>query len=253
MGAWPSDDLTKVHLDAATDDPSQARGELVALIDKVKVMIAGLESANTANAGVKRDSSGNFSAGTITAALTGTASQATNADTLDSQHGSYYQNSTNQTAGTLPDARLSSEVLTKTNTPLKTILSATNGSIVTLTTGGGNTTIATIDLGTVAIGDIFDINSIFRANYPATSTVLVAGVQKSSGTATVQFNHNQTVGVFVYDTVSPTSVVRDLTGKVLLEVTGAGTLVIKLYGSSNGTTMSVLAGSQFTATQLYNA
>ena len=40
-------------------------------------------SANTASAPVIRDGSGNFSAGTITANLTGTASQASNAGTLD--------------------------------------------------------------------------------------------------------------------------------------------------------------------------
>ena len=48
-------------------------------------------NANTANTLVARDASGNFSAGTITAALSGNASTATNADQLDGQHGSYYQ------------------------------------------------------------------------------------------------------------------------------------------------------------------
>lgn len=46
---------------------------------------------NTAGAIVARDASGNFSAGTITATLSGNASTATNADQLDGQHGSYYQ------------------------------------------------------------------------------------------------------------------------------------------------------------------
>jgi len=38
--AWPADDLTKAALDATTDDPSQARAELEALVDKVKLMLA---------------------------------------------------------------------------------------------------------------------------------------------------------------------------------------------------------------------
>ena len=46
--------------------------------------------ANTASAIVQRDASGNFSAGTITANLTGTASSATNADTVDSLHASSF-------------------------------------------------------------------------------------------------------------------------------------------------------------------
>ena len=47
-------------------------------------------SANTASKVVARDASGNFSAGTITANLTGTASSATNADTVDSLHASQF-------------------------------------------------------------------------------------------------------------------------------------------------------------------
>jgi hypothetical protein len=41
-------------------------------------LTANLVSANTANKGVRRDASGNFAAGTITANLTGTASKSTN-------------------------------------------------------------------------------------------------------------------------------------------------------------------------------
>jgi len=45
--AWPADGLTKVHLDQASDDPSQARAELVALIDKVKLMLAEVTVGKT--------------------------------------------------------------------------------------------------------------------------------------------------------------------------------------------------------------
>ena len=44
--------------------------------------IANATNANTASAFVQRDASGNFSAGTITAALTGNSSTATSAATL---------------------------------------------------------------------------------------------------------------------------------------------------------------------------
>lgn len=47
-------------------------------------------NANTPSTIVFRDASGNFSAGTITANLTGTASSATNADTVDSLHASQF-------------------------------------------------------------------------------------------------------------------------------------------------------------------
>ena len=60
-------------------------------------------NANTASTIVFRDGSGNFSAGTITANLTGTASQATNADTVDSLHASQFLRSdaSDSTSGNL--------------------------------------------------------------------------------------------------------------------------------------------------------
>lgn len=57
-------------------------------------LLAGASSTNTASTLVLRDGSGNFTAGTITAALTGTASNATN---LNNQAASYYLDRTNHT------------------------------------------------------------------------------------------------------------------------------------------------------------
>src|SRR5271170_517875 len=56
-------------------------------------------TTNTANTGVLRDGSGNFAAGTITANLTGVASEATTLDdgTLTYHSGSYYLNRANHT------------------------------------------------------------------------------------------------------------------------------------------------------------
>lgn len=44
--AWPTDTLTTTHLDAATDDPSQARVELKAAVDLLKAVIAGRATAS---------------------------------------------------------------------------------------------------------------------------------------------------------------------------------------------------------------
>jgi hypothetical protein len=55
-------------------------------------------SSNTSDAIVARDPSGNFSAGTITANLTGTAS---NADTLDGENGTYYRINVYNSSGSL--------------------------------------------------------------------------------------------------------------------------------------------------------
>lgn len=46
MGAFPADDLTVASLDAATDDPSQARAELLAAVNKVKTIIDSYNSAS---------------------------------------------------------------------------------------------------------------------------------------------------------------------------------------------------------------
>lgn len=251
MGAWPSDDLTKAHLDAATDDPSQARVELVALIDKVKVMIAGLESANTVNAGVKRDSSGNFSAGTITAALTGTASQATNADTLDSQHGSYYQNSTNQTAGTLPDARLSTNVLTKSNAPLNTVTSAANSSLVTVLST--TTTLVTRSLGTVTVGDVFLATFRIVGTKGGTGGEVFTGITKDSGTATIVFNHSSNSVNSKEDVVTASNTYYT-TMSSIITVTVTGTLTLKTFGHSDNSDLTVsIGGADIAVVQLYNA
>jgi hypothetical protein len=44
--AWPTDDLTTDHLDQATDDPSQARVELLNAVNKIKAILASLGVAD---------------------------------------------------------------------------------------------------------------------------------------------------------------------------------------------------------------
>lgn len=80
--AWPTDDLTTTHLDAGGDSPAQARSEILAAVQKLKALLAVLESevaaaisthngvtnphgatsAATANRLVLRDASGRFKA-----------------------------------------------------------------------------------------------------------------------------------------------------------------------------------------------
>ena len=57
-----NDTQTKVHLDAATDDPKQARGELATNVDTYNLMVALLKTIATLNIGdgVKDDGSGNL-------------------------------------------------------------------------------------------------------------------------------------------------------------------------------------------------
>jgi len=86
---WPTDDLTKTHLDAGTDSPANARAELEALIDKVKLILAEV------TAGQSIWHTGNHGNGS-----------GLHADLLDDQHGSFYRDAGNINAGKLDNARL---------------------------------------------------------------------------------------------------------------------------------------------------
>jgi len=96
--SFPSTPTTKQHLDQGTDMPSLARVELVALIDKVNLIINSYAAA----LGIcDLDSSGKVPAARLPQ---GTGS-GVDADTLDGQHGTFYRSATNLNAGTLPAAR----------------------------------------------------------------------------------------------------------------------------------------------------
>lgn len=77
--AYPTDDLTNTHLDASTDDPSQARAELNALLIKVQAMIAA--TGTGANDALKLDSNGDVPTGVGLADALAIASGGTGAAT----------------------------------------------------------------------------------------------------------------------------------------------------------------------------
>lgn len=123
---WPTDDLTKTHLDAGTDSPSSARAEILALIDKVKLILAEVDAGATiwhsrndgATSGLDADlldgqsssyyrDASNINAGAIPLAHIPAALTGKDADTLDGQHGSFYRNANNLNDGIVPLARLS--------------------------------------------------------------------------------------------------------------------------------------------------
>jgi len=87
-------------------------------------------SANTASKVVARDASGNFSAGTITANLTGTASSATNADTVDSLHASSFLRSDANTSTT---GYLQAEGFVNSSTGALSIINPQGASYATTT------------------------------------------------------------------------------------------------------------------------
>jgi hypothetical protein len=103
-------------------------------------------STNTANAIVARDASGNFAAGTITAALTGNASTATTLQTARTINGVSFNGSADITvtaaAGTLTGTTLASNVTASSLTSVGTLanLTVTNPITGSVTGSSGSTT-----------------------------------------------------------------------------------------------------------------
>lgn len=100
-------------------------------------------SANTASTVVARDASGNFTAGAITAALTGNASTATTLQTARTINGVSFNGSANITvtadASTLTGTVLKSTVVSSSLTSVGTIATGTwNATNISLNTGGTN-------------------------------------------------------------------------------------------------------------------
>jgi hypothetical protein len=83
--------LSRTLIESSTASLLNLSGSAVVFVTALAQDVVS-DTANTASTLVARDASGNFSAGTITANLTGTAS---NADTLDGQDGTYYYPASN--------------------------------------------------------------------------------------------------------------------------------------------------------------
>lgn len=143
-------------------------------------------NANTVSTLVKRDASGNFSAGTITASLTGNASTATTLQTARSINGVSFNGSADITvtaaAGTLTGTTLNSTVVTSSLTSVGTIGTGVwQGTAVGVAYGGTGTTSGSIT-GTGAL--------TFTAG-GSNSNVNLA----PTGTGTVDVNGKRITGV----------------------------------------------------------
>lgn len=120
---------------------------------------------NTAGAIVARDASGNFSAGTITATLSGNASTATNADQLDGQHGSYYQPA--------------STAITTSNIGSQSVNYATTAGNGGVTSVNGQTGAVTVTSGMSITDDTATATAVYPA-WTASTSGTVSGFKVSS-------------------------------------------------------------------------
>ena len=155
-------------------------------------------SANTVNAIVARDASGNFSAGTITAALSGNASTATKLATARNINGVAFDGTADITitaaAGTLTGNTLASGVTASSLTSVGTLTSlAVSGAI----TEGGSNVVRQTDigsapneiplnqyLGSMAYQDASAINVGTVAASTVTATTVTAALTGNASTAT---------------------------------------------------------------------
>jgi hypothetical protein len=171
-------------------------------------------SANTASKVVARDSSGNFSAGTITATLSGAATSATTA--------------TNLAGGA------ANQIAYQTSSGTTSFITAASGTNYVLNYNGSTFTWVAGTISGVALGS--NLNSLTFGTY------LTAGGSSYNGSSAVTISTNATNA-----NTASTIVARDASGNF-----SAGTITAALSGNATTATSATTAGSATTATTATN-
>jgi hypothetical protein len=215
-------------------------------------------NANTANTIVFRDASGNFSAGTITASLSGnatSATSATNADTVDSLHASQFLRSdtADSTASTISftgDIQVGDQIFHHGDTDTYMQFHAANqwrvvtGGTEMLEVNDSNIIMsASLALGANTINDVEDIylrDKLFHSG--DTDTYLGFGtntINLVTGNTTTQITN---AGVFLtnssvhedYDALSGTSPTVDPNNGGMFSLTMTGNTTFTFGGTTSG-------------------
>ena len=224
--------------------------------------IAAATSSNTANTLVKRDGSGNFSAGTITASLAGNASTSTQLATARSIYGNNFDGS-----APLTSAILGTYGGTGVNNGTKTIslggnisttadfITAGNYSTTLTSTGATNITLPTTGtIATLAGTETLTNKTIVDASLTGVPTAPTAALTiKNSQIATTEYVNN------LFATTSVNS--SQISGTIATDIAAAtssntANTLVKRDGSGNfsaGTITASLAGNASTTTQLATA
>jgi hypothetical protein len=112
-------------------------GQTAAAVSSTVAAVNGATSANTANAIVRRDGSGNFSAGTITGSLTGSATSAA----------SFTGPLAGEVTGTQSATVIAPNTIVRTVNGLKDAVTLVAGTNITVTPAGNTLTIASTSTG----------------------------------------------------------------------------------------------------------
>lgn len=111
-------------------------------------------------------------------------------------------------------------------------------------TSGGPTTVSTVDtvftldMGTVAAGDRLLVSGFATAIKSSTEGRTTVSVAKSSGTATIEAGNGASV-LTGTDLFQPASSTYNVAASGTIQVTGSGTLVLKLQGLSAGSSADI--------------
>jgi len=155
----------------------------ISTASKVSNSATTATNANTASAIVARDASGNFTAGTVTAALTGNATTATTLATARAINGVNFDGSAAITvtaaAGTLTGTTLASNVVTSSLTAVGTIVTGVWQGTPIANSSLANS-LVTINLQTVSLGGSVTVTA---AAGTLTGTTLASNVTLSSLTS----------------------------------------------------------------------
>lgn len=117
-------------------------------------------------------------------------------------------------------------------------VTAKNAGIVTLS---GDVQILTMNFGAVTAGDRIAVDSITIGTKGATSGQVVVTLDKASGTATIIFGADDTSRVFRQYVGNAELQACPVSG--IIQVTGSGTLVMQLHGTSAASTFTIAAGA----------
>jgi len=238
---------------------STVGGQSATAVATAAIAVAAATSSNTASTLVLRDGSGNFSAGTITANLTGTATNATNAITSVNFTGSLSGDVTGtQSATSISSATVTGKLLTGyttgTNTPilstdsiliafekLQAQVSGTTGSAITALTG---------DVSATGPGSATaTVNSVGGQSASAiAATVVIVGNATSSNTASTLVLRNAsgnfsagTITANLTGTATNATTAVNFTGSLSGDVTGTQTATV--VSTVGGVTASAVATS----------
>jgi len=195
---------------------STVGGQTAANVATATIAANAATDANTASTIVKRDASGNFSAGTITAALNGNATTATTATTA-----------TNATTAVNFSGSLSGNV------------TGTQGATVVSTVGGQ--TAANVATATIAA------NAATNLNTASTIVKRDASGNFSAGTITANLNGNAT-------TATTATTATNFTGSLSGDVTGTqGATVVSTVGGQTAANVATATIAANAATNLNTA